>query len=244
MPKEKTAVVVGVGPEKGLGAALAKRFAKEGLHVFLVGRTEKRLQALANVISENGGKATPYIADATKEQDVIKLFEESNSGNYQLELVTHTVDLNLQASLLETSVEMFEELWCKNSFSGFLVCREALKQMQQHESGTLIITGATASLKARPPFTAFASAKAGLRALALGAAREFGPKGIHVVHAVIDGVINGDRAKNQFPKYVEQKGDEGLIKLEDIANVYWSLHCQAKSAWSSEIDIRPFKEPF
>ncbi len=244
MSKEKTAAIIGVGPENGLGAALAKRFASEGLHVFLVGRTEERLQALAKIITEAGGKATPLVADATKEQDLISVFEKTNSGNYQLELVTHTVDSNLQAPLLETSVDMYEDLWRKNSLSGFLVSREALKQMQKHNSGTVIITGATASLRAKPPFTAFAAAKSGLRALTLGAAREFGPQGIHVVHAVIDGVINGDRARNQFPEYVKQKGDEGLIQLEDIAEVYWSLHCQPKSAWSSEIDIRPFKENF
>ena len=244
MSKEKTAAIIGVGPENGLGAALAKRFASEGLHVFLIGRTEERLQALAKIITEAGGKATPLVADATLELDLINVFEKVNSGNYQLELVTHTVDSNLQAPLLETSVEMYEDLWRKNSLSGFLVSREALKQMQKHNSGTLIITGATASLKARPPFTAFAAAKASLRALTLGAAREFGPQGVHVVHAVIDGVINGDRARKQFPEYVKQKGDDGLIKLEDIAEVYWSLHCQPKSAWSSEIDIRPFKEIF
>jgi len=244
MSRIKTAVVVGVGPEDGLGGALAKRFAKEGLHVFLVGRTQSRLGALAQKIVEAGGSATPYVADASCEQELIDLFEHANRRPYQLELVTHNIDLNLQSPLLETTAELYEELWRKNSLSGFLVSREALKQLVKHHRGTLIITGATASLRARPPFTAFAAAKASLRALALGAAREFGPMGIHVAHTVIDGVIDGSRARTQFPGLVEQKGEEGLIKLADIADLYWSIHRQGRSAWCAEIDIRPFKELF
>jgi NAD(P)-dependent dehydrogenase (short-subunit alcohol dehydrogenase family) len=116
--------------------------------------------------------------------------------------------------------------------------------MKDRKQGTLFFTGATASLRAKPPFTAFACAKAGVRALAQGMAREFGPQGIHVVHAVIDGVIDGDRARQQFPDYVKAKGKEGLLQLEAIAQTYWAVHEQHPSAWTHELDLRPFKEPF
>jgi len=116
--------------------------------------------------------------------------------------------------------------------------------MQDRHQGSLFFTGATASLRAKPPFTAFAAAKAGLRALAQGMAREFGPQGIHVVHAVIDGVIDGDRARQQFPDYVKAKGSDGLLQLDAIAETYWALHQQHPSAWTHELDLRPFKETF
>ncbi len=126
----------------------------------------------------------------------------------------------------------------------FLFGKAAVKAMQNNQRGTLFFTGATASLRAKPPFTAFAAAKAGLRALAQGMAREFSPHGIHVVHAVIDGVIDGERARNQFPDYVKAKGEEGLLKREAIAQTYWAIHRQHPSAWTHELDLRPFKEPF
>jgi NAD(P)-dependent dehydrogenase (short-subunit alcohol dehydrogenase family) len=116
--------------------------------------------------------------------------------------------------------------------------------MLPQRRGTIIFTGATASMRARPPFTAFAAAKAGVRALAQGMAREFGPQGIHVVHAVIDGVIDGERSRGQFARYVEAKGQDGLLQLEAIAETYWQLHIQHPSAWTHEIDLRPYKEPF
>ena len=116
--------------------------------------------------------------------------------------------------------------------------------MQKRRQGTLFFTGATASLRAKPPFTAFAAAKAGLRALAQGMAREFSPHGIHVVHTIIDGVIDGERAKTKFPDFVNAKGAEGLLQLEAIAETYWAIHQQHQSAWTHELDLRPFKEPF
>jgi len=142
---------------------------------------------------------------------------------------------------LETQAETFTKLWQQNCLGAFLFAKEAIECMQTHQQGTLIFTGATASLRAKPPFTAFASAKAALRSLAQGLAREFSPAGIHVVHAIIDGVINGDRAAQQFPDYYQSKGEEGMLKLEAIAETYWSMHCQHPSAWTHELDLRPFK---
>jgi len=161
-----------------------------------------------------------------------------------LEIAAYNVDSNLSAPLLETDLAMFTALWQQNSLGAFLFGRESVKHMLPQHRGTLIFTGATASLRAKPPFTAFAAAKAGVRALAQGMAREFGPQGIHVVHAVIDGVIDGERARSQFSRYVASKGSDGLLQLEAIADTYWALHQQHPSAWTHELDLRPYKEPF
>jgi NAD(P)-dependent dehydrogenase (short-subunit alcohol dehydrogenase family) len=116
--------------------------------------------------------------------------------------------------------------------------------MVKQQQGSIFFTGASASLRARPPFTAFAAAKSALRALAQGMAREFGPQGIHVIHVIIDGVIDGERAHQRFPEFVAQKGADGLLDLSAIADVYWNLHCQHKTAWTQELDLRPYTESF
>jgi NAD(P)-dependent dehydrogenase (short-subunit alcohol dehydrogenase family) len=237
-------MVVGVGASAGLGAALARRFAREGLRVFITGLTEKKLARVAAEIRNTGGEVETAITDATVEKEVLALFNKVTSANAALEIVAYNVGTNIPAPLLETSGELFETLWQQNCLGGFLVGREAVKHMAPQRRGTLFFTGATASLRARPPFTAFASAKAGLRALAQGIAREFGPQGIHVVHAVIDGAIDGERAKIRFPELVQQKGQDGLLQLDAIAETYWLLHCQHPSAWTHELDLRPYKEPF
>jgi NAD(P)-dependent dehydrogenase (short-subunit alcohol dehydrogenase family) len=138
----------------------------------------------------------------------------------------------------------FEAMWRQNALGGFLVGREAVRRMLPQGRGTIIFTGATASLRARPPFIAFASAKAALRAVAQGLAREFGPQGIHVAHVVIDGVIHGDQALSRFPDFVKAKGKEGLLDPDEIADSYWTLHEQKRGAWTHELDLRPFKETF
>ena len=241
---ERKAVVIGVGPRKGLGAALARRFAREGLTVYVAGRTTEKLECVAAEIRTAGGRAIPVAADATVEGDVISLFEAVSSEPGKLDIVACTVDSNRPAPLLETSGDMFRQLWLQNAYAGFLVGREAVRLMVEQGHGTLFFTGASASLRARPPFTAFAAAKSALRALAQGMAREFGPLGIHVVHVAIDGVINGDRARNAFPEFVAQKGEDGLLDLDAIADTYWTLHGQHRSAWTHELDLRPFKEAF
>lgn len=238
-----TAIVFGVGSSSGLGAALARRFAKEGMHVVVVGRTTERLQAVVAGIRKSKGSAQAFRADVTKEQDVIDLFS-SLKGREKPELVVFNVGNNAMVPSLEIKRSLFERMWRQNALGGFLVGREAVRVMLPQGRGTLIFTGATASVRSRPPFVAFASAKAALRAVAQGLAREFGPQGIHVAHIVIDGVIGGDYAKETFPKFVEAKGSDGLLALDEIADTYWGLHTQGKSAWTHELDLRPFKEPF
>lgn len=244
MQAKSAALVLGVGPWQGLGATLAKRFAAEGLTVYIAGRNLEKLARVADTIAETGGSVIPVVADATGEADVERLFARVASDGCSLELAAYNVDSNVSAPLLDTDLDMFTALWRQNSLGAFLFGRAAIKHMLPQRRGTVIFTGATASLRAKPPFTAFAAAKAGVRALAQGMAREFGPQGIHVVHAVIDGVIDGDRARAQFPQFVAAKGADGLLQPDAIAETYWQLHKQHPSAWTHEFDLRPFKEVF
>jgi NAD(P)-dependent dehydrogenase (short-subunit alcohol dehydrogenase family) len=244
MNQTGSAVVVGVGPERGLGAALARCFAEKGLHVFIAGRSEEKLQHIVQLIQNAGGRATPVVADVTLEQDVSQLFDVVRSHGDVIQVAAYNVDSNIPAPFLQTDVKTFTALWQQNCFGAFLFAQKLMAIMQTQQQGTVFFTGATGSLRAKPPFTAFASAKAGLRALAQGLAREFSPQGVHVVHTIIDGVIDGDRARNQFPEYVKAKGSEGLLQLEAIAQTYWAIHQQPRSAWTHELDLRPFKEPF
>lgn len=244
MEQKCSAVIIGVGPERGLGATLAKYFAAKGLHVYIAGRSEDKLQQVADRIRQGGGSATTVLADATVESDVAHLFKIAQLDAYRIDIAAYNVDSNIPSPLLETDAETFTALWQQNCLGAFFFGKEAVKAMKDKQKGTLFFTGATASLRAKPPFTAFAAAKAGLRALAQGMAREFSPQGVHVVHAVIDGVIDGERAENQFPDYVKAKGKDGLLQLDAIAETYWAMHKQHPSAWTHELDLRPFKEPF
>ena len=134
-------------------------------------------------------------------------------------------------------------VWRLCCLGGFLVGREAARRMVAQARGTILFTGASASLRGKPPFAAFASAKAGLRSLAQAMAREFGPKGVHVAHVVIDGGIGGERLR-RFAEFVRAKGEDGLLDLDAIADAYWMLHAQHRTAWTHELDLRPYKEPF
>jgi NAD(P)-dependent dehydrogenase (short-subunit alcohol dehydrogenase family) len=235
-----TAIVLGVGESQGLGAALGRRFAREGLHVYLGGRTRSRLEAVAREIESAGGAATPVVSDATLARDVVRLFDVADPAP---ELVVYNAGNNRFRPLLEMDDAFFEDLWRLCCFGGFLTGREAARRMLP-AGGTLLFTGATASIRARPPFTAFASAKAALRALAHGMAREFGPQGLHVGHVIIDGGIDGAQLNRRFPQFKEARGEDGMLGIDAIADAYWHLHTQHRSAWTLELDLRPFKEAF
>jgi NAD(P)-dependent dehydrogenase (short-subunit alcohol dehydrogenase family) len=244
MVQKCSAIIIGVGPEQGLGASLAKFFSGKGLHVFIAGRSEDKLNYIAEKIRQTGGTVDTVLADATVERDVTHLFKMAQLEGYSVDIAAYNVDSNIPSPLLEMDTNTFSKLWQQNCLGAFFFGKEAVKAMKDQHKGTLFFTGATASLRAKPPFTAFASAKAGLRALAQGMAREFSPQGIHVVHTIIDGVIDGERAKNQFPDYVKAKGKDGLLQLDAIVETYWAIHKQHPSAWTHELDLRPFKEPF
>jgi NAD(P)-dependent dehydrogenase (short-subunit alcohol dehydrogenase family) len=240
----RVAVVVGVGASRGTGAALARRFAREGLHVFIAGRTPEKLEGVAKEIEASGGRVTAVETDATQAGDVVRLLDRAVSEGGGLDLVAYNAGNNRFKPLLEMDDAFFEDLWRLCCFGGFLVGREAARRMLPQGSGSILFTGATASVRARPPFTAFASAKAALRAVAHGMAREFGAQGIHVGHVVIDGGIDGDQLNSRFPQFKQQRGDDGMLNVDAIADAFWTLHTQHPSAWTLELDLRPYKEQF
>jgi len=239
----QTAIVLGVGASQGLGGALCRRIARGGLHVVLGGRTQAKLDEIAAGIRAAGEQATPVVTDATQPGDVVRLFDAAEAAGGAPALVVYNAGNNRMRPLLEMDDAFFEEVWRLCCFGGFLTGREAARRMLPR-GGTLIFTGATASLRARPPFTAFASAKAALRAVAHGMAREFGSQGLHVGHVVIDGMIDGDQLNQRFPELKARMGDDGMLGVDAIADAYWALHIQPRSAWTLELDLRPYKESF
>jgi NAD(P)-dependent dehydrogenase (short-subunit alcohol dehydrogenase family) len=185
--------------------------------------------------------------DATNEADVVKLFDHAMApanGREAAELIVYNAGGNQKVDFRELSAELFERFWRVGCFGGFLVGREAARRLVPLGRGTMIFTGASASLRGKPGYAQFAAAKAGLRMIAQSMAREYGPSGIHVAHVVIDGGIDGERLRGRRPEAVRERGEDGLLNIEAIAEAYWQIHRQARSAWTHEIDLRPFKEPF
>jgi NAD(P)-dependent dehydrogenase (short-subunit alcohol dehydrogenase family) len=241
------AVVVGVGAERGLGAALCRRFAAEGHHVLVAGRTADKIEQVVRTIRAQRGSAEPVLADATREDDVIRLFDRAMAagpGLDPVDLVVYNAGNNRRLDFRELSAQQFEDFWRIGCFGGFLVGREAARRLVPLGRGTVLFTGASASLRGKPGFAHFAAAKAGLRMVAQSMAREYGPLGIHVAHIVIDGGIYGDRLLSVRPQLVQERGEDGLLGVDAIAQTYWDFHRQQRSAWAQEIDLRPFKEPF
>lgn len=242
-----TAVVVGVGAELGLGAALCTRFAAEGYHVLVAGRTPGRLDQVVRTIAASGGSAEAVRTDATSEDDVARLFDRAmmaGGDRDPVNLVVFNAGNNRRVDFRELSAELFEDFWRVGCFAGFLVGREAARRLVPLGRGTVIFTGASGSLRGKPGYAQFAAAKAGLRMISQSMAREYGPLGIHVAHAVIDGGIDGERLRMMRPDAAVQRGEDGLLGIAAIAETYWQIHRQPPSAWTQEIDLRPFKESF
>jgi NAD(P)-dependent dehydrogenase (short-subunit alcohol dehydrogenase family) len=243
----RTGVVVGVGAERGLGAALCRRFAAEGYHVLVAGRTPEKIAQVARTIRATGGSAEPVTVDTTREDDVVRLFDRAMApadGRDPADLVVFNAGNNQRIDFRELSAEQFEQFWRIGCFGGFLVGREAARRLAPLGRGTIIFTGASASLRGKPGFAHFAAAKAGLRMIAQSMAREYGPLGIHVAHVVIDGGVKGDRLLSRAPTLLEKRGEDGLLGIDAIAETYWNIHRQQRSAWTQEVDLRPFKESF
>ncbi|HYS68111.1 MAG TPA: SDR family NAD(P)-dependent oxidoreductase [Paraburkholderia sp.] len=239
----RLAWIAGVGASAGLGAALARRFAREGFSVAVTGRSRERLDAIVDEIHGAGGQAFALPGDVTSESDLAAIARQLTERG-TLEVAIFNAAGAPRAPTLELSAGQFEAAWRVTTLGGFLFARAALQPLLAAGRGSLLFTGATASLRGRPPFAAFASAKAGLRSLAQSLAREFGPKNIHVAHVVVDGGIDGERLRMSAPQRVAERGPDGLLDPDDIADAYWHLHQQRRSAWSQEIDLRPFNESF
>jgi len=231
-----TSIVIGVGAERGLGAALCRRFAAGGYHVLVAGRTPEKIARVARTIGETGGSAEPVPVDTTGEDDVVRLFDRAMSpgaGRDPTDLIVFNAGNNRRIDFRELSAEQFEQFW-----------RVGCLRLAPLGCGTIIFTGASASLRGKPGFMHFAAAKAGLRMIAQSMAREYGPLGIHLAHVVIDGGIKGDRLLGRAPALINERGEDGLLGIEAIADTYWNIHRQQRSAWTQEVDLRPFKEAF
>ncbi|WP_085885862.1 SDR family NAD(P)-dependent oxidoreductase [Oceanibacterium hippocampi] len=236
------ALVVGAG--ESTGEAVARRFAATGHFTCMARRNGDRLAPIAFDIERKGGRARGFNCDARREADVVALFDEIEDVIGPLEVVVHNVGGNVRYPILETTTQKYFKVWEMACFSGFLVGREAARRMGPRGRGTIIFTGATASVRGGTGYAAFAGAKHGLRALAQSMARELGPKGIHVAHAVIDGPIDTPFIREGFPDMVAARPADGLLSPEAIAEAYYALHQQTRSAWSHEVDFRPWVEPW
>jgi NAD(P)-dependent dehydrogenase (short-subunit alcohol dehydrogenase family) len=234
--------VAGVGASAGLGAALGRRLAKGHLGVALTGRNSERLRALAAEIVEAGGSAYALPGDVSSTSDVARLSAALPAG--PLRVAIFNAGNAVRGTPLEITPEQFESTWRGSTFAGFLFARAALPRLLEAGGGTLIFTGATASIRGRGSFVAFAAAKAGLRSVAQSFAREYGSQGIHVAHVVIDGGIDGARLRTNAPHVVAPSGPDALLNPDSIAETYWQLHQQHRSAWTHELDVRPYKESF
>ena len=213
------------GAGEGLGAALGRRFAKGGLEVVLSSRTR-------------GEKA-----DLREEAQVIDLFDRVEKRG-PVQIAVFNAGANFRSSILDTPAEMFEKIWRLGCYAGFLFGREAARRMMPRGRGTILFTGATASVRGSAQFAAFAAAKGGLRQVAQSMARELGPRNIHVAHVVIDGVIDNRRSRERMADYVKSLPADGLLATDAIAELFWQIHVQPRSAWTFEADLRPWAERF
>ena len=233
----KTLLVAGAGA--GLGKAIAKRFAREGYAVALAARNAERLSTLASELGASG-----FPADLTNEADVATLFQRVEKVLGSIEAVAFVAATRVQGPFAELSAADFERVWRQSCLSGFLVGREAARAMLPRARGSVIFTGASGSTRGRAHFAAFAAAKGGLRFMAQSMARELGPKGIHVATVLIDGAIDSERMRRDYGERMEKLGADGALHPDAIAETYWQIHSQPRSAWTHEVDLRPWKEPF
>lgn len=243
-PARKALVALIAGAGEGLGTALAKACADAGFATVLVARSRERLERVAASINDAGGTAVAKTVDLRDESGVVALFDEVEAELGAPDFVVFNAGAQYRQSILDTRADMFEKVWRLSCFGGFLVGREAARRMTPRGSGTVIFTGATASMRGGANFAAFAAAKFGLRALAQSMARELGPKGVHVAHVVIDGAIDMPRIHKLLPDLAASKPKDGILAPEDIAQSYLALHRQPRSAWTFELDLRPWAETF
>ena len=242
----KVALVIGAGD--ATGGAIARRFAREGYTACVTRRSLDKLQPLLNRISQEGGKARGFASDARKEEEVVALIEEIETTVGAIEVLVFNIGANVPCSILDETARKYFKIWEMACLGGFLNGREVAKRMVAREGeghkGTIIFTGATASLRGAANFAAFAGAKHALRALAQSMARELGPRGIHVAHVVVDGAIDTEFIRGNFPERYAQKEKGGILDPEHIADNYWWLHQQPRDAWTHELDLRPYMEKF
>lgn len=240
MNNKKVVLVVGAGD--ATGGAIAKRFAQEGFVACVTRRSADKLQPLVDNIKTQGGEAYGFACDARKEEDVVALIEQIESEIGPIEAFVFNIGANVPCSILEETARKYFKIWEMACFSGFLNAREVAKRMAKRQRGTILFTGATAGMRGAAGFAAFAGAKHGIRALAQSMARELGPMNIHVAHVVVDGAIDTDFIRENFPEKYATKDQDGILNPEHIAENYWYLHSQPRDAWTFELDLRPWSE--
>jgi len=234
----KTAAILGVGP--GLGAAVARRFAREGFAVALMARREQSVAGVQEEIEGAGGRALPVSADATNPASVAAAFDEVRSNLGAPEIFVYNAGAFQMGGILDLSPEKFDECFKANCAGAFYAAQQVLPAMVDGGRGTVLLTGATAALRGGARFSALAVGKFGLRALAQSMAREFGPQGVHVAHVVVDGQIDTPRVREMSP----DREDHTMLSPDAIAETYWQLHSQDRTAWTLELDLRPAVESF
>ena len=243
-PRNATAAVIGAGDF--IGSAIARRFAREGYTVFAGRRTAEKLAPLAESIAAMGGKCVARGLDARKE-DEVTAFLKAADEEAPLEVCVINPGANVNFPILETTERVFRKVWEMACYAGFLSGREAARLMLPHGKGTILFTGATASLRGGIGYTAFASAKFGLRAVAQSMARELGPKNIHVAHLIIDAGVDTAFVRERIKarggeQALENLAPDQLMNPESVANAYWYLHTQPRDGWTFELDLRPYRE--
>ncbi|MDB6001499.1 MAG: glucose 1-dehydrogenase [Rhizobacter sp.] len=239
-PANPVALVIGAGDSTG--GAIARRFAAGGLTACVTRRSADKLEPLIQQIQAAGGRAHGFGSDARKEEEVIALVERIEREIGPIEVLVFNIGANVPSSILDETARKYFKVWEMACFGGFLNGREVAKRMAARKRGTIIFTGATASLRGSAHFAAFAGAKHALRALAQSMARELGPMGIHVAHVVVDGAIDTEFIRSNFPERYATKADDGILDPHHIAENYWHLHRQPRDAWTFELDLRPWNE--
>ena len=242
MTDKKAILVIGAGG--ATGGAIAQRFAREGYVACVTRRSADKLVPLVDAIKAAGGEAHGFGSDARKEEEMVALVQRIERDIAPIEVAVFNIGANVRFSITETTARVYQKVWEMACFSGFLMGRETAKVMLLRQRGTIIFTGATASLRGREGFCAFAGAKHALRALAQSMARELGPKGIHVAHPVIDGAIDTEFIRSNFPDRYLLKDQGGIVNPDSIAEAYWQIHQQPRDCWTHEMDLRPWMETF
>ena len=240
MSDKKAILVIGAGD--ATGGAIARRFAREGYIACVTRRSADKLGPLVAQIRADGGQAHGFGSDARQEDAMVALFAQIERDIAPIEVAVFNIGANVRFSITETTARVYHKVWEMACFSGFLMGREAARVMLPRGRGTIIFTGATASLRGREGFAAFAGAKHALRALAQSMARELWPQGIHVAHPVIDGAIDTEFIRSNFPERYAMKDRQGILSPEHIADAYWQIHQQPRDAWTHETELRPWLE--
>jgi NAD(P)-dependent dehydrogenase (short-subunit alcohol dehydrogenase family) len=240
MSDAKVALVIGAGD--ATGGAIARRFAREGFTACVTRRHADKLAPLVARIEGEGGKAHAFGSDARKEEEMVALVAGIERDIGPIEVAAFNIGANVRFPIRETTARVYFKVWEMACFAGFLMGREVAKVMVPRGRGTILFTGATASLRGSIGFSAFAGAKHALRALAQSMARELGPLGIHVAHPIIDGAIDTEFIRSNFPDRYALRERDGILSPDAIAEAYWQLHLQPRSAWTHEMDLRPWIE--